>query len=75
VNLISRPVVPPLHAKFLQSTGLICLVCSVAEGVGYVFSESADADPHASGGEGRGWAGGQECRTERGSSSGVPLNV
>jgi hypothetical protein len=46
---------PPLRAKFPQGTGLICLVCCVAEEVGYVFVEGADVDPHASVVKGRGW--------------------
>ena len=72
---MSRPVMPPLHAKFLQNTGLIRFVFCVAEEVGYVFVEGADMDPHASAVKGRGWAGGQGSQTERGSSSGVPLSV
>jgi hypothetical protein len=47
---MNRPVMPPLHAKLPQGTGLVCLVCCVAEEVGYVFVEGADVDPHASAG-------------------------
>lgn len=40
-------VIPPLHANFSQSRGLICLPWFFAEEVGCVSVEGGDVDPHA----------------------------
>jgi hypothetical protein len=45
---MSRPVMPPLPAKFPQGTGLIRLVYCIAEEVGCVFVEGVDVGPYAS---------------------------
>ena len=74
MNLMNRSVLPP-SCDVSAGHRFDRLVCCVAEGAGCVFVEGADVDSHASVVKGRGWASGQECRTERGSSSGVPLNA